>query len=95
MKNEEYDSGRQDRRSGYRETGERVGLVQRRFRHHSPAVSEREGETVQLLFPPGYLQRAQMSPVHLRLLARAVSKRRTATTRAPLRCGRNQSVSIV
>ena len=44
-------------------------LVQRRFRHHSPAVTQREGEAVQLLFLPGYLQRAQMPPVHLRLLA--------------------------
>ena len=45
-------------------------LIQRRFRHHPAAITQREGEAVQLLFLPGHLQRAQMPPVHLRLLAR-------------------------
>jgi hypothetical protein len=92
---EEYDSGRQNRSGGRREAGERVGLVERRFRHHPAAVPQREGEAVQLLLLPGYLQRAQMSQSTYACLPGAVSKRRTATTRAPLRCGRNQSVRIV
>src|SRR6266849_3341812 len=46
-------------------------LVQRCFRHHPAAVTQREGEAVQLLLLPGHLQRAQMSPIHLRLLARS------------------------
>src|SRR5206468_9457501 len=37
-------------------------LIQRCFRHHPAAVTEREGETVQLLFLPSQLQRAQMPP---------------------------------
>ena len=70
-------------------------LVQRHFRHHPPAVTQREGEAVQLLFLPGYLQRTQMSPVHLRLLARSSLEAPHRHHASPLRCGRNQSVRIV
>src|SRR5229473_6745751 len=62
-------------------------LVQRCFRHHPAAVTQREGEAVQLLLLPGHLQRAQMSPIHLRLLARSrlEAPHRHASCRAALR----------
>src|SRR3989441_3562845 len=45
-------------------------LVQRRFGHHPPAVAQREGKTPKLLLLAFHLERPQMAPVHLRLLAR-------------------------
>jgi hypothetical protein len=44
-------------------------LIQRRFRHHSSAVAQREGEAPEFAFAFP-LQRTQMPPIHLGLLPR-------------------------
>ena len=45
-------------------------LVERRFGHHRPAIAQRECETIQHPLLTIHLDSAQVSPVHLRLLAR-------------------------
>ena len=44
-------------------------LVQRRFRHHPSAVTQREREAPQLALLSFHLQRPQVPPIHLCLLA--------------------------